>query len=281
MSKPTITVAGFALLVASRAAAEPGYKAEIAAWRAEHEAGLVADGGWLSVAGLIWLPEGVTRFGPAKDSDLVLPDPAAPAGTLERHGATVTLTLPPAPPRELRSDDPGPPDPVTLGRLAFHIVHRGERWGVRLKDPENPRRKAFKGLRWYPVSPKLRVVARWEPWTEPRTLPVPNVLGDVVPMASPGRAVFKIGKKEVALEAVQDPPGEPELFFIFADRTTGRGTYGGGRFLYTALPADGQVVLDFNKAESPPCAFIDFATCPLPPRQNVLPVAVPAGERTR
>src|SRR5262249_55920213 len=155
-------------------------------------------------------------------------------------------------------------------RLRFFVIERGERVGIRLRDPESPARKAFRGLEWYPVDPAWRVTARFEPYPDHRQLQVPNVLGDLVPMDCPGRAVFAVGGKELALDAVLEEPEAEELMFIFADGTTERPTYPGGRFLYPSRPRGGTVILDFNRATSPPCAYTDSATCPVPPKQNRL-----------
>src|SRR5262249_19797787 len=146
-------------------------------------------------------------------------------------------------------------------------------------DPESPQRKAFAGLTWFPVSESYRVVARFVPAAAPRSIAVPNILGQTIDMPSPGRAVFTLGGKELGLDAVLEEPDAQELFFIFRDGTSGKETSPAGRFLYAELPKDGTVVLDFNKAYSPPCAFTPHATCPLPPRQNRLAVRVEAGEK--
>ncbi|HEY1184137.1 MAG TPA: DUF1684 domain-containing protein, partial [Bryobacteraceae bacterium] len=141
----------------------------------------------------------------------------------------------------------------------------------------NPARKAFHGLDYFPVSQAYRVTARWVP--EPRQIPVLNVLGQTEPSQCPGYAEFRIGEKELRLYPILEEPNAQELFYIFRDQTSGQETYPAGRFLYSALPQDGRVVLDFNKAYSPPCAFTPYATCPLPPPENRLPVRIEAGEK--
>jgi uncharacterized protein (DUF1684 family) len=138
--------------------------------------------------------------------------------------------------------------------------------------------KEFTGLRWFPVQEDYRVEGRFVPYTSAKTIAVPNILGQVEEMPSPGYVAFTIGGREVRLDPVLEEPGASELFFIFRDQTTGKETYPAGRFLYAAMPKDGRVTLDFNKAYSPPCAFTPFATCPLPPKQNRLPVRIEAGE---
>ena len=194
-------------------------------------------------------------------------------------GVTATVDGNPVDARELRPDVPGPADVLKLGpRLTLHVIERGGRYGIRLKDRESALLKEFTGLRWFPVQEDYRVEARFVPYASPKKIAVPNILGQVEELPSPGYAAFTIGGREVRLDPVLEEPGAKELFFIFRDQTTGKETYPAGRFLYAPMPEDGRVTLDFNKAYSPPCAFTPYATCPLPPRQNRLPVRIEAGE---
>jgi uncharacterized protein (DUF1684 family) len=267
------------------------YEAEIEAWRAQREARLEADGGWLTVAGLFWLKEGENRFGSASDNDIVLPASAAGhAGVFEFHGGSVaariesgvtaTVAGKPVTAVDMHADTSGSPETLVLGPLSMHVVERGGRYGIRLKDNESPARKAFKGLQWFPVSEAYRVTARFVPFSPPKSIPIPNVLGQVSEMPSPGYVAFTLGGQELRLDPVLEEPDADELFIIFRDGTTGKETYGAGRFLYTEKPRDGHVILDFNKAYSPPCAFTPYATCPLPPKQNRLSVRIEAGEKS-
>ncbi|HET6372467.1 MAG TPA: DUF1684 domain-containing protein, partial [Candidatus Polarisedimenticolia bacterium] len=257
------------------AAKEPiPYEREIAQWREAREARLKADGGWLTVAGLFWLKEGENKFGTDPAGDIVLPagSAAASAGVLElreRHtkiriapGVVATVDGKPITSLELRADSSGTPDVVTMGALTMHVIERGGRFGIRLKDMNSSLRKEFTGLKWFPVKESYRVVAKFIPRVPAAELQIPNVLGMVEKMPSPGTAVFKIGDQEIRLDPVLEDPNAEELFYIFRDSTSGHGTYPAGRFLYSAMPKDGQVVLDFNKAYNPPCAFTPYATCP-------------------
>jgi hypothetical protein len=193
-------------------------------------------------------------------------------------GATALLgTNPVDGPVAMSPDTSGDPTVLRLGSVTIHVIRRGNRLGVRLKDSDSPARRAFAGLDWFPVNPSYRVTARYVAYPAPKTLEVPNVLGDTVPMPSPGYVTFRLGDRELRLDPVVE--SDDELFFIFRDETSAKETYGAGRFLYTEGPKDGKVVLDFNKAYSPPCAFTRFATCPLPPRQNRLPFRIEAGEK--
>ena len=272
-------------------AADPEYRAGIEKWRQQREARLKAEDGWLAVAGLFWLEEGANRFGSGPDNAIVLPAGAAPAvaGTFELRqgkvgvrvepGVTVTVAGQPVTAMALRSDDPGPPDVLRLGRLTLHVIARSGKYGIRMKDPESETRLTFAGLQWFPIRDDLRLEARFVSWPSPRTIAIPNVLGQVNDLPSPGYAEFTLAGRTLRLEPVIEEPGAEELFFIFRDQTAGKETYPAGRFLYAPMPRDGRVVLDFNKAYSPPCAFTAFATCPLPPPQNRLPVRIEAGEK--
>lgn len=263
------------------------YAESIVAWRAQVEQALRAEDGWLALAGLCWLAEGRSRVGSAPESEVALPAELAPPllaelwlrdGVVSLGAAHPELALNGGPPerRPLRSDQEGRPDIVALGRLSFLVLRRGERVGLRLRDRDNPARSAFAGRRWYPVRPELRVTASFEPYAEPKTMLINTVLGDVEERLSPGFVVFTVDGRECRLDATAGSGGG--LFFNFKDATSGKGTYPPGRFLAAPAPQDGEVALDFNKAYNPPCAFTPYATCPLPPPQNILPVAIPAGE---
>jgi uncharacterized protein len=291
--KHALLAAAAAALVALPSAAvarDDAYEHEIEGWRAKREEGLRAPDGWLAVVGLHWLREGTSTVGSDHGSDIVLPLPAPPrVGTLEfakgravmrvAPGVTVKSQDKPVTELELHSDKTGHPDVLAVGPVSLYVIERGGRFAVRVKDPESARRRNFKGLEWYPVRESYRVTARFVPYDPPKPIPIANVLGMVEPMPSPGYVVFNVNGREVRLDPVLEEPAAKELFFIFRDATAGKQTYPAGRFLYSEMPKDGQVVLDFNKAYSPPCAFTSFATCPLPPRQNRLDVRIEAGEK--
>jgi len=285
------TAALFAPMPVVRAGPPEDYRAEISKWRAVREEGLKKEGGWLSVVGLFWLNEGPNAFGSAQGVAISLPESAAPAraGSFDLRAGKVMVNLEagveatvggePARGRELRSDATGAPDVLAVGRLRLYVIQRGGRLGIRLKDPESAARKAFTSLSWFEVEEAARVRARFVPYEKPKAIRVPNILGQSEDMPSPGYCSFEWGGREVRLEGVLEEEDAQELFFIFRDQTSGKETYPAGRFLYSALPKDGEVTLDFNKAYNPPCAFTAFATCPLPPPQNWLPVAIAAGEK--
>ncbi len=178
---------------------------------------------------------------------------------------------------DLVSDEKGKPTEIRVGSQMFYLIRREDRFGIRLKDNQSKARLAFKGLNWFPVDESYRVPAHLEAFPEPKELMVPNVLGGHFKMKSPGRLRFALHGKEYSLQPVLNDDGS--LFIIFRDATNSNETYSAGRFLDADKPVDGQTTLDFNKATNPPCAFTPYATCPLPPDGNDLPVAIKAGEK--
>ena len=238
-------------------------------WRTDYEAGLKAPGGWLTVAGLFWLHEGDNVVGSDPQSDVVLPAGAPKrTGVLTRHGTAVTFDG-----RSLKADSA---DEVKFGDVSMTIIARSDKVGARLRDPHAETVKNFTGCTWFPISESWHVTSKWVPYAQTKKIPIANILGRTEPEDSPGYVEFTLQNKPMRLEPVSE---DGQLFFMFKDATSGKTTYGAGRFLYAAMPKDGVVDLDFNKAKNPPCAFTAFATCPLPPKQNTLAIAVEAGEK--
>jgi uncharacterized protein (DUF1684 family) len=278
-----------ALLAFGLAWQSPSYRAEIEAARAKRVADLKADDGWLTVSGLFWLKPGRNIAGTGPGSDIRLP-----AGAPSRLGvfrladghvtftageqANVTIAGRPAHTVSLKPDaeEAGT---LATGSLRLLLIKREDRFGIRMRDLNSHARRSFTGLHYFPLSPDARVTASFTAYPEPRTLRIPNVLGQNPEMISPGYVTFTFGGRSLRLEPVYETDERKDLFFIFKDLTSRDSTYPAGRFLHAALPADGSVVLDFNLAYNPPCAFTDFATCPLPPKQNQLPVRIEAGEQ--
>ena len=288
MPRPRILSLVLIVLLGASAVADDAYVASILKWRQEKEAKLRADDGWLTLAGLFWLKEGRNAFGSDSGNPVVLPAPApARLGDLVLENGKITvepardpvllLNGKPAQRAELRFAE-GKPDILAYRNLDFFVIHRGDRFAVRVRDKDNPARTHFAGMKFYPIDPKFRVVAAWQPSDPPRKITIPTILGTSVDMPSPGTLEFSLLGKTYRLIPVLESPDSKELFIIFADQTNRHGTYGSGRFLYTDLPKDGKVLLDFNKAENPPCAVTPYATCPLPPKENKLPAAITAGE---
>ncbi len=265
-------------------------------WRDRYETALRDEYGWLSVAGLTFLPRGVHTIGSLAGNDVRLPAGHAPlevgrlvvaeSGTtlLLKPGVEALLNGKPAPSRialhTVRRGAPGQPstpaDRVRIGRIEFHLHESGERLALRVRDPESPIRVAFEGPRWYPTTQDARVVATLEPFEETRTIPVRNILGDSESYRSPGTLTFTYAGQSARVLAFT--ASQQRLQVIFRDATVGRETYG-TRFVYAEPLGDGRYAIDFNKAYNPPCAYNPYTTCPTPPEENILAIAIRAGEK--
>jgi uncharacterized protein len=266
---------------------EMNHSEEVLEWQKARAASLQRPDGWLTLVGLYWLEEGESRIGSAPENEIVLPPDAPPlVAVLTRSGQSVRMQSKVRDVRsneqevdelELEDDSSGAPTIVHAGSISFHLIERNGRIGVRVRDSEAAARRQFRGLDYFEVDPAFRVTARLEPYDPPKEIPILNVTGMVEPMSSPGLLRFTLGGSEHTLDPITE--GD-RLFIIFADQTSGGETYPPGRYVYADQPdAGGEVIIDFNKAYNPPCAFNDFATCPLPPRQNRLAAAVSAGEK--
>jgi uncharacterized protein (DUF1684 family) len=265
------------------------YRQEIEAWRQERVDELKKDDGWFTLVGLFWLDEGENRFGSDPEAKVVLPEGKSPknAGVLMRQGEKVSIRVAPGvkitsggkpvTTMELKTDASEERTVLEMGSVSFFIIQRGDRLGVRVKDKQSAALTAFHGLDNYPIQPAWRIEARFEPYDPPKKVAIPNVLGQVIEDESPGAVVFEWQGQTYRLDALGDP--KKELSFIFGDQTNGKETYGAGRFLDAGSVEGGKVVVDFNTAYNPPCAFTAFATCPLPPAQNRLTLKVEAGEK--
>jgi uncharacterized protein (DUF1684 family) len=265
------------------------YVKEVETWRRQRLASLKREDGWLTLVGLYWLKPGANRFGSDPGNPVILPEGKAPgvAGTLVRDGDTVRLNVEPglaltadgkpaSPGMTVSADASGKPTILELGSLSFYVIKRGDRLGVRIKDKTSPMLTRFQGIDEYPIRPEWRIEARFEPYKD-KKIPIANIIGQVAEETSPGAVVFDREGKTYRVDALEGDDGG--LFLVFGDQTNGSETYGAGRFLDTGAPRDGKVVVDFNTAYNPPCAFTAFATCPLPPAQNKLALRVEAGEK--
>jgi len=277
---------------------EGSWRSQLESWRAQRAANLQEPEGWLSLIGLDWLQEGDNSFG--SDADNRFPITGKVPGHLGIiHFSKGTLRLlPPAGgfPNDLKldgraaqeqnlvADDGEHPSKLAIGTVTIIVIHRDDRYALRIKDSQAPTRVNFHGLRWYAPDPAYRVRARWIPYNPPKVLDIPTILGTTTHLPAPGAAEFTLDGQTVRLEPVLEDPGSKKLFFILRDATSKTTTYGAGRFLYTDLPDHGveqagELWLDFNYLVNPPCSFTPYATCPLPPPQNRLSVAIPAGEQ--
>lgn len=280
-----VAVALAAALVAACGPKEPkidiaAHSAEIQTWQKTRGERLQREDGWLTLIGLHWLKDG--------ENEVVLTKAGAPPVKLARNGAQTVLHPDPSMTIEgkpvagdvplLADADENGPTIVQMGSVRFNVIKRGERYALRVKDAQAETRTHFKGLEYYPIDPKWRVEARYEAYHPPKKIPITDITGMTSDSISPGAIVFEIDGQEYRIDPVLEE-GSTDYFIIFRDGTSKDTTYPAGRYLYAAPPKDGKMIVDFNKAYNPPCAFTPFATCPLPPLQNRLPFRIEAGEK--
>ncbi len=253
---------------------------DIDQWRTQRRARLLSDDGWLTLVGLFWLHDGTNVV------TLPANPPVSARFALQNGRVTLqpSLRLGIKSPTPLRDDtDPNGPTIIRAGTLSFQVIKRGDvkgdRFGIRVKDTRSEARKNFKGLDYFAFNPAFRVTAHFEPYNPPRKIAITNVLGMTSEEISPGALVFNLNGKTFHIDPILEQ-GETDLFIIFKDSTSGKETYGAARYMYAHPPdAKGNTVVDFNKSYNPPCVFTPYATCPLPPPQNRLPIRVEAGEK--
>jgi uncharacterized protein len=280
------TWAGSAAAADSPSTPDAAYIQSFEKWKAAETDDLKRN--WLPLVGLFWLRPGVNAFGSDPTNAIVFPKGPAHAGEFDLEGKDVTLKLLPetqasidgkrVTSAKLEPDTSHHQTQVELGTLRFHVIVRGQRVGIRVKDTHSEYARKFRGMQFFPVNMHYRVTANWLPGDGKRTVQVPNVLGDVIAEPVPGTVVFTLQGQEFKLTALGGDPGKG-LFFVFSDTSAKSDTYPGGRFLDTGPVSKGTVVLDFNRAYNPPCAVTPYATCPLAPKENRLPVAIAAGEK--
>jgi uncharacterized protein (DUF1684 family) len=251
--------------------------ARIADWRAKRLASLTSETGWLTPIALYWLKDGENSFGRGADRAFSLDDAALAADTgafvlangrvryVAHASSAMTYLGKPVTSLDLVSDADDKPTELLAGSLHFMLIDRAGHLGIRVRDSVSPNRLQFKGLKYFPVRADWDIQARFEPYVPERRIPIVNILGMTEEMTSPGAIVFERDGRTWRLDAILEAPGDQELFVMFSDGTSG-------------LPDADRIEVDFNKAFNPPCAFTDFATCPLPPQQNQLPLTVDAGE---
>lgn len=261
----------------------------IKTWQTKRVQEITSPDGWMSLAGLFWLKEGITPFGSDPLNKLVFPEKAPKEiGQFVLENGMVTMIIEGGVPVKLGAESPknivlvpdiaGNPTTLTLGALSWYLIQRENRFGIRLKDANNPKIQTFKGIPQFPISEKWQILAQLKPATNQKTITLRNVIDMDVTMQLEGYLNFEIDGQSYELEAMDG--GKDSYFIIFADETTGVETYGAGRYLYVPrINTEGKTVIDFNKAHNPPCAFTDFATCPLPSAKIRLDVGILAGEK--
>jgi uncharacterized protein (DUF1684 family) len=290
MKKASSIFLAIVLVALTSAQGQTDYSKSIEKWRSEQEANLKKETGWLTVAGLFWLKEGTNTVGAGEKFDVRLTDnfKQGKFGEIDFKNGVAALKVESgieaqadgksiSAPVNLVSDEKGKPTEIRAGSQTFFLIKREDRFGIRLKDSNSEARRNFKGRHWFPIDETYKVTARLDAFPEAKEVMVPNVLGENFKMKSPGILKFTLKGKEYSLQPVDE--GDGALFIIFRDNSSLDETYKSGRFLYADKPVNGEAVLDFNKAENPPCAFTPYATCPLPPPQNSLEVEIKAGEK--
>jgi uncharacterized protein (DUF1684 family) len=289
-------IACLCVLPQTAPASAANWRSDLLTWRDLQAKKLQAPDGWLSVVGLEWLNEGDNLFGSASDNRIRIQGEVAPHLGVLRLSRNAVSLVPPLggfphglllnghTPRAqvLASEDS--PNILTDGTFNMFVIHRGDRYALRLKDSRSQARLHFHGLKWYAPNEKYRIDARWIPYSPAKMLKIPTILGTTIEMPVPGVAEFVLDGQTVRLEPVLESPKDTELFFILRDTTSKSTTYGAARFLYTTFPDQGlnkpgKLWLDFNQLKNPPCAYTPYATCPLAPPGNRLKAAIPAGEQ--
>lgn len=264
------------------------YLASVEKWHADRVERLQKPDGWLALIGRHPLEHGAWSVGAAADNAIRLAAGPAHLGTVTygedgkvsfalAEGVDAAIDGTTARRAELAVDGEKPTY-VRAGTVNFYVMNRSGNYFLRVRDSDSPRRKQFAGIERYPVDPAWRVEAAWVPFDPPHEIKITNIIGLVEPAKIPGKAVFEHDGKTYELIPIDEGPDE-DLFFVLSDATAGRETYEACRFLYAERPVNGKIVLDFNRVYNPPCAFTPFATCPLPPKGNVLPFPLRAGEK--
>jgi uncharacterized protein (DUF1684 family) len=272
---------------ASTPESEAAVTTEVQAWRDKHETDYRRD--WVTIAGLHFLSEGRQTAGSAKTNDIVLPASApATLGTFVVNGAAVRFEPSPGAavdlagarvtsPVVLKDDSAAKADELVTGSVKIAVHVSGDRRSLRVWDPQGPLARGFKGFTWFPIQMDHRVTGRFIPDAAPRTLQVINTFNDLDTFTTQGVVEFTLNGQTLRLRPFTTRP--KRFYFVFKDASSGHETYGAARFLYADLKDDGTVLLDFNQAYNPPCAFNPYTTCPIPLPENRLPIKVLAGER--
>ena len=268
------------------------YRREIEQWKDKRLTRLTSDTGWLTLCGLYWLKEGENSVGSDSTSDVILPSGKAPGkvGTILSEQGTLRFDAQPHAEIKsqdslitsivMHSDEEGDPTTLNIGTLSFYIIKRGDQLGVRVKDKQNRARLNFKGLEYFPLNPVYRFEATFERYAPAKILEIPSMVGTIEKDSCPGALAFTFNGTAHRIDVVIEKGSENQFFIMFGDETNGKETYQIGRQLYTDLPdSNNKVILDFNKAYNWPCVFTEYATCPIPPKQNRLPFRVEAGEK--
>ncbi len=267
------------------------HRAEVNTWHQNRIQSLKENDSWLTLAGLYELQEGSQTLGSASTNDLVFPPEAAgQISTIKKNDSSFSITIKKGvrvlhdssaiSEMELKTSLSGEATQLRHKSLIWYIIERRGTFYIRLKDTDHPNLISFNGIERFPVSRKWRVQASFNPFDKPKTITIPDILGDSYERSIYGTLEFTHQGKKYSIAPLGHPKNDEEFFIIIGDQTNGESTYSGGRYLYAPTPnKDGTTYMDFNKLYNPPCVFTNFATCPLPPVQNRLDLAIPAGEK--
>ena len=278
------------VLIATALAAPATPPADYVAWQKQRVENLTAEKGWLTLIGLHWLDVGKFTLGSGANQQIRLNAGPEKLGTIERKATGELVFSANAPVLidgvaansevVLSTDKDGAkPTEVSFGTLSFLAIDRGGKIGLRVKNSASKTRTEFMGLDYFAYQPALKIIARYEAYPEIRTLEVATIVGTVEPTPNPGRAHFSVAGKDYSFELLEGSDAA-HYFTVFGDQTNGKETYGMARFLAGVLDQENKTVtLDFNTAYNPPCAFTEYATCPMPPAGNRIAAKVTAGEK--
>lgn len=256
-------------------------------WRAERNAKMKEETSWFAVIGLYWLKDGENTFGSAPGRDLLLPRHATvnEAGSffLESGKLRYVMARGQRAVIDGKTANEGPLEQgqtLAHNHLRINLIERGGKLALRVRDLRTPNFTSFAGLNFFDIDPSFAVEAQFVPFETPRKLAIDTVINVPTEMIAPGELRFTLKGQELTLLATLETAEDDSFFIMFKDKTTGDSTYGGGRFIYVPRPVDGKTTINFNRATTPPCNYTNFATCPIPPKDNHLPIAIEAGEKT-
>lgn len=275
----------FVVVMAGFISDDQSYEKEIRDWQVQRTAQLKKSESPLNLAGLFWLDEGANTFGSGTTNKIVFPAGSIPAeaGSFILKNEKVSIEVKDGV-QILSEGKPAKNGPIfenqakklEYGNLKWFVLKSGDKTGIRLYDSQHENQKKFQDVERYKISQEWRVKAKFTPHLAGTKIDITNIIGQTIPRLTAGTLKFKLKGKEYNFEALDGD----ELFIVFGDQSNGKGSYPAGRFLYAPKPGqDGEVILDFNKAINPNCAFTPYALCPLPPKSNRLSVAVTAGEK--
>jgi hypothetical protein len=269
---------------------EEDYIKSVQEWQTKRLEGLKAENGWLNLVGLYWLKEGQNPFGSNEANNIIFPEKAPGfIGTIILYKGNLSVSINEdvdvlindsiSKEHNIYTDAEDNTTMFKMGTFRWYIIKRGDRYGIRLRDLESPLINQITEVPSFPINSQWRIEARFEKFDTPKEIAIPNVLGDTEFEKCFGLLKFEIDGQEYSLMPLGDG-SKNDFFVLFADETSAEETYGAGRFLSVEKPnKNGETIIDFNKATNPPCAFTEFATCPLPPRENIIPVKILAGEK--